>query len=240
MEPSSKLGASVHYSGCDRSIIMKSRVPKILTADEEAAKIREQSIIDLQEDLIKSRQAVAQSIAAAKRQERQYNQRVSESHEWEKRSILALQEGDKNLARESLSHKKAYSEAATTLKAGLDQHLLQVDILKQDLVAIESKIYKAKCAVGVLICVEHSFKERSFELDFSADDPDTEFARLEDDGSAAELAAIRAKMMTSSPEAEGALPPSDAARNPGVDEAIDAELELLRRQIQNLPPKDNC
>ena len=159
MEPSPRLDASIHYSGCDFGIVRKSRVPKILTADEEAAKIMEQSIIDLQEDLIRSRQAVAQSIAAVKRQERQYNQRVSESQEWEKRVILALQEGDENLAREELSRKKACSDVATTLKAGLDQQLLQVDTLKQNLVAIEAKTYKAKCTAGKLICGLHGVRE---------------------------------------------------------------------------------
>jgi phage shock protein A len=217
------MGLITHIGMLERS--------KAFTAAEDPEKILEQSINDMQEDLVRFRQAVAESIAALKLQEEQYNESATQAQEWEERAILAIQQGDENLAREALSRKKTHADLAATLKAGLDQQSVHVETLKKDLIAIESKIYKAKCAAGMLICVEHGFKEPSFELDFSADDPDSGFARLEDDGSAAELSAIRAKMMTSSPEPEGALPLSDAARKPSVSEAIADEIEALRRQM---------
>lgn len=125
-------------------MVVKSNVNAMVTAAEDPEKILEQSIIDMQEDLVQLRQAVAQSMAALKRQEQQYNQSASQAQEWEKRAMLALQKGDENLAREALSRKKTHGDAAATLKTGLDQQTSQVDLLKKNLIAIEGKISEAK------------------------------------------------------------------------------------------------
>ena len=125
-------------------MVVKSNVNAMVTAAEDPEKILEQSIIDMQEDLVQLRQAVAQSMAALKRQEQQYNQSATQSQEWEKRAMLALQKGDENLAREALSRKKTHADAAATLKTGLDQQSGQVDTLKKNLIAIEGKISEAK------------------------------------------------------------------------------------------------
>jgi len=92
-------------------MVVKSNVNAMVTAAEDPEKILEQSIIDMQEDLVQLRQAVAQSMAALKRQEQQYNQSASQAQEWEKRAMLALQKGDENLAREALSRKKTHGDA---------------------------------------------------------------------------------------------------------------------------------
>jgi phage shock protein A len=125
-------------------MVVKSNVNAMVTAAEDPEKILEQSIIDMQEDLVQLRQAVAQSMAALKRQEQQYNQSATQAQEWEKRAMLALQKGDENLAREALSRKKTHGDSAATLRASLDQQTTQVDMLKKNLVAIEGKISEAK------------------------------------------------------------------------------------------------
>jgi phage shock protein A len=58
--------------------------------------------------------------------------------------MLALQKGDENLAREALTRKKTHSETAASMKASLDQQSAQVEALKRNLVALESKISEAK------------------------------------------------------------------------------------------------
>ena len=131
-------------------MVVKSNVNAIVTAAEDPEKILEQSIIDMQEDLVQLRQAVAQSMAALKRQEQQYNQSATQAQEWEKRAMLALQKGDENLAREALSRKKTHADSAATLKAGLDQQSGQVELLKKNLSAIEGKISEAKTKKDML------------------------------------------------------------------------------------------
>jgi phage shock protein A len=125
-------------------MVVKSNVNAMVTAAEDPEKILEQSIIDMQEDLVQLRQAVAQAMAALKRQEQQYTQAQTQATEWERRAMLALQKGDENLAREALSRKKTHSDSVASLKPAFDQQTAQVDVLKKNLVALEGKISEAK------------------------------------------------------------------------------------------------
>jgi len=125
-------------------MVAKSNLNALVTAAEDPEKILEQSIIDMQEDLVQLRQAVAQSMASFKRQEQQYNQAQTQAVEWERKAMLALQKGAEDLAREALNRKKTHAETAASLKGGLDQQSAMVDKLKKNLISIESKISEAK------------------------------------------------------------------------------------------------
>jgi phage shock protein A len=125
-------------------MVVKSNVNAMVTAAEDPEKILEQSIIDMQEDLVQLRQAVAQAMAAVKRQEQQYMQSQTQATEWERRAMLALQKGDENLAREALSRKKTHADSVAAMKPSLDQQTAQVNQLKSTLVGLEGKISEAK------------------------------------------------------------------------------------------------
>jgi len=125
-------------------MVVRSNVNAMVTAAEDPEKILEQTIIDMQENMVQLRQAVAQAMAAFKRQEQQYNAALAQAQEWERRAMLALQKGDENLAREALTRKKTHSETAASMKASLDQQSAQVESLKRNLIALESKISEAK------------------------------------------------------------------------------------------------
>jgi phage shock protein A len=132
------------------SRVFRSNVNAAVSAAEDPEKILEQTVVDMQEDLVKLRQAVAGAIASQKRIEQQYNQAGVQSGEWYKRAQLALQKGDENLAREALSRKQTFSETATSLKQQLDQSVAQVDKMKQRLQELESKIAKYKTEKDML------------------------------------------------------------------------------------------
>ena len=113
-------------------------------AVENPEKILEQAIIDMQEDLVQLRQAVARSIATQKRTEQQYNKNKSEANTWQQRAQLALQEGDENQAQEAFQGKKAVAKMAQALQAQLAEQCEIVNKLKKGLVTLESKISEAK------------------------------------------------------------------------------------------------
>jgi phage shock protein A len=125
-------------------MVAKSNLNALVTAAEDPEKILEQTIYDMQEDMVQLRQAVAQAMAAFKRQEQQYTQAKTQADEWERRAMLALQKGDENLAREALSRKKAQADSAAVLKSSYDQQSGQVESLKKSLVTLEGKISEAK------------------------------------------------------------------------------------------------
>jgi phage shock protein A len=132
------------------SRLVRANVNDMVSKAEDPEKILEQAIIDMQEDLVQLRQAVATAIATQKRTQQQYTQAESQANTWYQRAQLALQKGDENLAKEALTRRKTHAETASTLKSQLDQQAGQVEGLKRNLVALESKISEAKTKKNML------------------------------------------------------------------------------------------
>ncbi len=132
------------------SRVVRSNINDLVSKAEDPEKVLEQAVIDMQEDLVQLRQAVARAIATQKRTEQQYNKNQSESNNWQQRAQLALSKGDENLAREALVRKKSFADTAATLKAQLDQQSGTVGTLKRNLIALESKISEAKTKKDML------------------------------------------------------------------------------------------
>ncbi|BAU67366.1 phage shock protein A, PspA [Stanieria sp. NIES-3757] len=132
------------------SRVVRANLNDLVSKAEDPEKVLEQAVIDMQEDLVQLRQAVARAIATQKRTEQQYNKNQTEANQWQQRAQLALSKGDENLAREALLRKKSFNDAALTLKSQLDQQMTNVDSLKRNLIALESKISEAKTKKDML------------------------------------------------------------------------------------------
>ncbi|HEY9710907.1 MAG TPA: PspA/IM30 family protein, partial [Oculatellaceae cyanobacterium] len=132
------------------SRVVRANLNDIVSKAEDPEKVLEQAIIDMGEDLVQLRQAVARAIATQKRTEQQYNKNQTDANGWQSRAQLALQKGDENLAREALVRKKTAADTAAQLKSQLDQQVSQVDTLKRNLIALESKISEAKTKKDML------------------------------------------------------------------------------------------
>ena len=76
------------------SRVVRSNLNAAVSAAEDPEKILDQAIIDMQEDLVQLRQAVATAIASQKRMQQQVNQSQTEANNWDQRARLALQKGD--------------------------------------------------------------------------------------------------------------------------------------------------
>ncbi len=132
------------------SRVVRANLNDLVSQAEDPEKVLEQAVIDMQEDLVQLRQAVARTIAEQKRTEQRYNSDLTEAGKWEQRAKLALTKGDDNLAKEALTRKKSFSDTATALKTQLDQQSGQVETLRRNLVALESKIAEAKTKKNML------------------------------------------------------------------------------------------
>ena len=124
--------------------IIRANINSLLQKTEDPEKILEQAVSDMQEDLVKLRQAVAQAIASQKRTERQANQARSTADQWKKRAQLALEKGNENLAREALTRRQSYQQTADSLDQQLTQQNQVIDKLKSDMRKLENKISEAK------------------------------------------------------------------------------------------------
>ncbi|MBF2077016.1 MAG: PspA/IM30 family protein [Synechococcales cyanobacterium T60_A2020_003] len=138
--------------------VIRANINSLISQAEDPEKILEQTVMDMQEDLIQLRQGVAQAIATQKRTERQYAQAKTNTEEWYRRAELALQKGDEHLAREALTRRKTYEETANALKAQIEQQSVIVAQLKQNMITLERKIADAKTKKDMYIARARSAK----------------------------------------------------------------------------------
>lgn len=253
------------------SRVVRSNVNDMVSKAEDPEKILEQAVIDMQEDLIQLRQAVAQAIASQKRTQQQYNQAQTESNNWQQRAQLALQKGDEGLAREALTRKKTHTETATALKTQLDTQSGQVDTLKRSLIALEGKISEAKTKKDMLKARASAAKAQeqlqgmvnnmgtntamaAFErmedkvlqlearsqaaAELAGADLESQFRALESGDVDLELEAMKQQMLAGSAQPQQSLPGTAAPQSQTTqapnDAAVDAELEDLKKQLDNL------
>jgi len=138
--------------------VIRANLNSLVSQAEDPEKILEQTVLDMQEDLIQLRQAVAQAIATQKRTERQASQAQTTADEWYRRAQLALQKGDDGLAKEALTRRKSYQDTAEAMKGQLEQQSTIVTQLKQNMMKLESKISEAKTKKDLYIARARSAK----------------------------------------------------------------------------------
>ena len=90
------------------SRLVRANANAAVSSIEDPAKILDQSVADMQADLVKLRQAVALAIASQKRLSSQAEQAAAQSKTWYERAELALKKGEESLAREALTRRKTF------------------------------------------------------------------------------------------------------------------------------------
>ena len=252
------------------SRVVRGNLNDLVSKAEEPEKILEQAVIDMQEDLGQLRQAVAKAIASQKRTQQQYTQVQSEAAKWHERAQLALRKGDETLAREALVRKKAQSDTGNTLKIQLDQQTAQVDTMKKNMIALQSKIAEAKTKKDMLkaraaaaraneqlqetmgslgtssaLAAFERMEDKVLQMEAKSEaigelvgstDLESQFAALEAGSDVEdELSAMKAQMLAPASEDPAQLPAAEQPPVSANQTAVDAELEALRSQIDQLP-----
>ncbi|KAG7029124.1 Membrane-associated 30 kDa protein, chloroplastic [Cucurbita argyrosperma subsp. argyrosperma] len=137
------LGA--HMNLFDRfARVVKSYANALISSFEDPEKILEQTVLEMNDDLTKMRQATAQVLASQKRLENKYKSAQQAADDWYRKAQFALQKGDDDLAREALKRRKSYADNANALKAQLDQQKNVVENLVSNTRLLESKIQEAR------------------------------------------------------------------------------------------------
>lgn len=104
----------------------------------------EQTVNEMQDDLIKMRQASAQVMASQKQLEMKYKQAQTTADDWYKRAQLALEKGDEELAREALKRRQSYQANADGMAAQVAQQKEAVEKLIANTRLLEVKMAEAR------------------------------------------------------------------------------------------------
>jgi phage shock protein A len=118
---------------------------------EDPEKMLEQVVLEMQDDLIRLRQAVAQAIATQKRTERQRDQAQTQAEDWHDRARQSMNAGSEDLARQALERRQDCLQTAALYGPQIEQQQMVVQRLKGDLRQIEAKLTEAKAKKDLFI-----------------------------------------------------------------------------------------
>jgi len=133
------------------SSIFKANVNHMLSKAEDPEKMLDQIVLEMNEQLAKTKRQVTMAIADEKRLEKQYRSEETETQEWERKATLALQKENETLAKEALARRNEHQNLANEYKMQWEKQRQAVDELKESLKALERKIEEAGRKKNLLI-----------------------------------------------------------------------------------------
>ncbi|MDR2193083.1 MAG: PspA/IM30 family protein [Treponema sp.] len=131
--------------------VISSNVNDLINKAEDPEKMLNQLIIDMNNQLIESKKAVALAIADEKKLGRDTENQFVQAQEWERKAMLAVNAGKDDLAKEALLRKQEYDNAYAEYKKQWDAQKVAVEKLKTTLRELQNKIDEAQRKKNLLI-----------------------------------------------------------------------------------------
>lgn len=131
--------------------LIKSNINDLISRAENPEKMLNQVLLDMQQQLVEAKKAVAVAIADEKKLQKQYNVELDKAKEWERKAMVAVRAGDDALARQALVRKQEHETISTQFQQQWIAQKQAVDKLKDALRLLNQKIEEAKRKKNILI-----------------------------------------------------------------------------------------
>jgi len=131
--------------------LIAANVNAMIGKAEKPEKMLNQLIVEMNEQLIESKKAVAIAIADEKKLEREKDNQFTQSREWERKAMLAVTSGKDDLAKEALLRKQEFDNASAEYQKQWEAQKSAVDHLKESLRELQNKIEEAQRKKNLLI-----------------------------------------------------------------------------------------
>jgi len=131
--------------------LIKSNINDLISRAENPEKMLNQVLLDMQQQLVDAKKAVAVAIADEKKLQKQYNAELDKAKEWERKAMVAVRAGDDTLARQALVRKQEHETVAQQFQQQWLQQKQAVEKLKDALRLLNNKIEEAKRKKNILI-----------------------------------------------------------------------------------------
>ncbi|MCL2175722.1 MAG: PspA/IM30 family protein [Treponema sp.] len=131
--------------------LIAANVNALIGKAEKPEKMLNQLIVEMNEQLIESKKAVAMAIADEKKLEREKDNQFAQAKEWERKAMLAVTNGKDDLAKEALLRKQEYDNAGAEYQKQWEAQKEAVDRLKESLRELQTKIEEAQRRKNLLI-----------------------------------------------------------------------------------------
>lgn len=131
--------------------VVSSNINDMITKAENPEKMLNQLVMDMNEQMIESKKAVAMAIADEKKLEREALENKNQALEWEKKAMLAVRANRDDLAKEALLRKQEYETYHAQLTTQWEAQKASVEKLKESLRTLQNKIDEASRKKNILI-----------------------------------------------------------------------------------------
>ncbi|HCM26637.1 MAG: hypothetical protein A2Z99_15440 [Treponema sp. GWB1_62_6] len=131
--------------------LISSNVNDMINKAENPEKMLNQLVVDMNEQLIESKKAVAMAIADEKKLERETAAQQAQAQEWERKAMLAVRAGQDDLAREALLRKQEHENNHAQFKQQWEAQKASVEKLKESLRDLQTKIEEAQRKKNLLV-----------------------------------------------------------------------------------------
>ena len=133
------------------SQLLKSNINDLISKAEDPEKMLTQILDDMRGQLVKAKQQVAVAIADEKRLRDQADAEYKQAEDWERRAMLAVQEGRDDLAKQALVRHGEHLSHGQQLEQTWEAHKADSDKLKGQLRDLNDKIEEAKRKKNLLV-----------------------------------------------------------------------------------------
>jgi phage shock protein A len=133
------------------STLIKSNINDLISRAENPEKMLNQLIMDMKSQLARAKQEAAAAIADEKKLQADAEALRKQAEDWERRAMLAVQEGRDDLAKQALLRYNEALQGAQALHEAWLKHKADTESLKQSLRALNEKIEEAKRKKNILV-----------------------------------------------------------------------------------------
>jgi phage shock protein A len=133
------------------STLLRSNINDLISRAENPEKMLNQLIADMKGQLAKAKQQVASAIADEKKLQADAEAMKKQAEDWERRAMLAVQEGRDDLAKQALMRFNEAMQGAQQLHETWVKHKAETENLKGSLRQLNDKIEEAKRKKNILI-----------------------------------------------------------------------------------------
>jgi phage shock protein A len=131
------------------STLLRSNINDLISRAENPEKMLNQLIVDMKGQLAK--QQVASAIADEKKLQSDAEAMKKQAEDWERRAMLAVQEGRDDLAKQALGRYNEHLHGAQQLHETWLKHKAETEALKLSLRQLNDKIEEAKRKKNILV-----------------------------------------------------------------------------------------
>ena len=133
------------------STLFKSNINDLISRAENPEKMLNQLILDMKTQLAKAKQEAAAAIADEKKLQADAEGLKKQAEDWERRAMLAVQEGRDDLATQALMRYNEALQGAQQLHETWVRHKAETENLKVSLRQLHDKIEEAKRKKNILV-----------------------------------------------------------------------------------------